>query len=1210
MFAEIFRFELAYRLRRPATYLYGAILFLFTFINIIYGSGPASEKTNVNSPYGIAYMLTIISIFATMISSAVMGVPVYRDIEHNTRSYFFTYPISERGYLLGRYLGSFLVLVFIMAFACLGIAAGSVLGPVFNLADNVERFGPVNFWEYVQPLLVFVVPTMFFTGSLFFGLVALTRNIFVTYAGSLLLFIGYLVANTLAEDLDNKELVSLLDPFALTTFIDATKYWTPVEQNTLTVPLAGNLLKNRLIWGGLGLLVLLFTLYRFNFQHFLAVRLGKSKGEATGTVPAPKSLLSLPVAEKIYTDGAYIGHMLRLARLEFTNIVRDMYFWAIMLGGGLFLFLDGWFADQSFGTPSLPLTYYMIEAKDFNYILFVFILIIFYTGESVHRDKAVRFDNIADALPVPNWLSYGSKFLALAGVCFLLVNLVIVSGVLNQTLKGYFNYEFGKYFTDLYLIEFPEYLQLLMLAFFVHILVNSKFTGHIITIGIWILLFGLRSFAELDYNLFFYSYTPNYRISDMNGFGHFGQPLFWFNLYWLAFGAVLLVLGNLFWNRGSESSAKTRWKLAKSRLNGITTTALAVFLLVWIGAGAYIYYNVSVLNTYRTADESREQQADYEKKYSRYERVARPKVSSLKVAIDLVPEERRMRMQGLFMMVNKTGRPLDSLHLNYGSPQYLHAKTEQFTIDGQSPKLLMGDDKHRYYIYQLPKTLMPGDSLKMAMTITAQPKGFTNSGLNREIVENGTFFDAQVFPSLAYSTNGELTSDKYRKKYGLPVKQYQAPAHTDPWGLNNFLFTQDADWITFEGTVSTAPDQIAILPGYRQREWTENGRKYYAYKMEGPMDLFMNVSSARYALKRDQWKGPDGRMVNIEIFHHPTHTRNLDRYVASIKASMDYFNQNFSPYQYRQMRILEFPRYAGFAQSFPNTVPYSESFGWMADFRNPDKTDYAYYITAHEVAHQWWGHQVMPSNTRGANQISESMAEYSSLMVLKKTYGEDVMQNRLKYSLDRYLRGRSNEDKFEETLLDNDTRAYVWYDKGSLVLYGLQDLIGEARLNKALKDYVQKAAFRQQPPFTTSREWYSFIQAATPDSLRYYLKDSFETITLYENRITKAESQPMQNDQYKVKLTVQTKKLYYDKGGKETSQSKDRDLIEIGIFGPDTKNEKGMTRKVPLYLKKHWLAPGEHTLEFVVKGKPAKAGIDPYNKLIDRVSDDNVKTVE
>ena len=131
---------------------------------------------------------------------------------------------------------------------------------------------------------------------------------------------------------------------------------------------------------------------------------------------------------------------------------------------------------------------------------------------------------------------------------------------------------------------------------------------------------------------------------------------------------------------------------------------------------------------------------------------------------------------------------------------------------------------------------------------------------------------------------------------------------------------------------------------------------------------------------------------------------------------MDYFTKHFGPYQYRQMRILEFPRYASFAQSFPNTVPFAESFGWVGDFSDPNDLDYVYTVTSHEVAHQWWGHQVTPSVTRGSNQISESMAEYSSLMVMKKEYGVDAMQKFLKEELDRYLRGRANESKFEKNI--------------------------------------------------------------------------------------------------------------------------------------------------------------------------------------------------
>ncbi|QIP17398.1 peptidase M1 [Spirosoma aureum] len=1223
MFTEIFRFELAYRLKRPATYLYALILFLFTFLFVIYGSGPASEKTNVNSPYAISQFVVVLTIFGMLIASAIMGVPVYRDIEHNTKNYFFSFPITERGYLLGRFLGSFVVLLGIMAVGMLGIVIGSLLGPVFNLADNTERFGPIRFRDYAYPFMLFVVPNMFLVGSVFFGLVAFSRQIFTTYAGSILLFIGYLLGSTLSQDLENKHLVNLLDPFGSYAYDAATKYWSPVEQNALLVQLEGDLLTNRLIWAGVALLVFILTIVRFSFSRFLAVKLGRAssrraslrkKGKASEEDEVVPSLASLPTPKPVFQTGAYIRQMFRQAWLEFGNIVRDPYFIAILIGAVLFLFLDGWFGAQIFGTSSLPTTYAMLEARNGTFFFFVLIVLIFYTGEVVHRDKVVHYDTIADALPVPDWMNYGSKLLSMIYVCLLLCTLIIVSGVLNQTVKGYFNYELPLYFRDVYGVAFTQYFQLVMLAFFVHTMVNQKFVGHIVTLAVYVVIWAVPQFAEFNYRLAIPFSGGTVQISDMNGFGHYLTALASFRLYWYAFGGVLLVVALWFWNRGADTSLKSRWQLARQRMGRISITMFALLLLAFVSMGAWIYTNVSVKNRYLSADEQREQQATFEKTYHKYLDVLQPKITGAKVNVDVFPDEFRAVASGAFVMVNKGDQSIDSLHLTLPADNF-HRQLTKLLVDGKAPALVLNDSKLGYYIYRLPKRLNPGDTARMDMAVTGQYVGFSNSGDSRDVLANGTFFNVSIFPGFGYNEGFELTSDKYRKKYGLPIKQWTVPAQNDPRGLRDFLFTDDADWVTFEGTISTTPDQTAIMPGRLLKTWTSAGpdgkpRTYFNYKLPGFSDYFFSMCSAKYGIKRDTWKGADGQTVALEVYHHPGHDRNLDRFIASMKASLSYYTKNYAPYPYPVLRVLEFPRYASFAQSFPTTVPYSEEFGWVGDFRDPNKTDYAYYVTAHEVAHQWWGHQVMPSRTRGSNQISETMAEYSALMVLKERYGADAMPKFLKYSLDQYLRGRSNEDKFEANMLDNDTRSYIWYNKGSMLMYALQDYIGEDRVNKAMNDYMKAARFRQKAPFTTSLEWYGFLKSATPDSLKTWLTDSFEKLTLYDNRITKAEAKPLGNGQYRVKLYVRSATEYYDKAGKELSKGKGPVIVDVAVLTDDSKNKDGLTMKVPLFMQKRSLTPGEHVIEVTVKGKPVKAGIDPYNKLIDRVSDDNLVTVD
>lgn len=1209
MFNEIFFFELKYRLKRPATWAYFGILFVFALFLSIGGLTGGSEKVFINAPYAIATNLNMVSIFGIMLASAIMGVPVYRDIEHGTQHYFFSYPISEKGYILGRFAGSMMTLFLVSLGLIFGLIIGFAIGPYAGF-EPAERYTSFDFWHFLQPTLLYYWSNLFFAGCIFFALVALTKRIMLAYAGGAILFIIYLVTLTLTQDIENKDLVSLMDPFGLGAIGNLTQYWTPEEQNTLTIPLSGMILWNRLLWVGMGILIFVFSLFRFDFQRFLDKKLGKKKKASAEVEGSSQAVLTaIPAVTQVFNGASNFKLLMRLAWMEFRNITKDLFFKAILIAAVLFLFFDGWFGSPTYGTPMLPMTYYMLEVKSFTYVILIFILIVFMTGEVLHRERGVKYDQIYGALPLPNWVIYGSKFLALVFVCFLLVNMIMVSGVFNQILKGYFNFEFDKYFVDLYLVEFPKYLTYVMLAFFVHSLVSKKFLGHVITIAVWIAFFALSSMADVGYNMFLYSYSPGYTISDMNGFGHFLKGQNWFRLYWLGFGLILTVLGLLFWRRGTDSGMKSRVQEAKERFGGKAKLAMLLGVIIWIGAGAFVYYNVSVINSYTKPDDSRELSANYEKTLSKYNYINQPKFIDVKVNVDLVPEERHASMAGKFTMVNKGKTAIDSLHLNWGTEGLLKLELLKLEVNGIALKEGKVYEDHGYKIYALPKTMMPGDTTLMELSIKKGYKGFPNEGSGSDIVYNGTFLNNNFFPSFGYNSQGELTSDKYRKEYELPEKDYSSPAQDDEWGLSNLLFNDDADLVTFEGTVSTAPDQIAIMPGYLQKEWEENGRKYYSYKMEGEMDYFFNVSSARYEVYKEDWKGKNGAEVAIEIFHHPAHDYNVKRFAKAVRHSLDYFSENYSPYQYRQMRIIEFPRYQSFAQSFPNTVPYAESFGWVGDFSDPEDTDYAYMVTSHEVAHQWWGHQVSPSATRGSNQISESMAEYSSLMVMKKEYGVDAMQDFLKRELDSYLRGRAGENKFEKTLLDNDTQSYVWYRKGGLVLYALQDYIGEKELNSGFKTFIDSAAFRQKAPFATSNEWYSHIKSVTPDSLQYYLEDSFEKITLYTNKVTEASYSELDNGTYKVDIQIESTKNYYDGNGKDIGAPTNPNLLEIAVFQNDTVIN-GMTKKVPLILEKRWIKPGKSTFSFTTDKKPIKAGIDPYNKMIDRIPDDNLKALE
>lgn len=153
---------------------------------------------------------------------------------------------------------------------------------------------------------------------------------------------------------------------------------------------------------------------------------------------------------------------------------------------------------------------------------------------------------------------------------------------------------------------------------------------------------------------------------------------------------------------------------------------------------------------------------------------------------------------------------------------------------------------------------------------------------------------------------------------------------------------------------------------------------------------FYAFNSGRYEVKRDKWND-----VNLEIYYHKNHAYNLDRMMDAMKKIIVYYSENFSPYQHKQAGIIEFPNMMGtFAQSFANTIPFSEAIGFIAkvDEEDPDAVDYPFSVVSHEIAHQWWAHQVIGANVQGATLLSESLSEYSSLKVLEHKYGKPQMK--------------------------------------------------------------------------------------------------------------------------------------------------------------------------------------------------------------------------
>jgi ABC-2 type transport system permease protein len=1188
MLSAIARFELKYHLRAPLFYILTLVFFLLTFAAVTTDGvqlGGAVGNVNRNSPFVIMQFLLVMTIFGVLTTTAFVANAVHRDFEMGTDALFFSSPIRKFDYLIGRFLGSFSVAVLVYV----GVVGAIMLGSVMPWIEK-ERLGPFEIWPYVYTMLAMVIPNLLLAGAIFFAVAAITRSLMATYSSAVAFIVAAAVSNNILESaLDNETVVSLLDPFGFGAFGVATRYWTVFQKNTQVLPLEGVFLWNRLLWTGISIVFLLMAMRFFKFRVGLQ-NVKRARREAPEMVVS-RIPLALPKVSQRFGGTAAWKQFWASVGLQAKTIVKSIPFAIMLLLGVLNIWGNSVGLENYFGTTVYPTSGLMVETIFGAFAIFVLLIAAFYAGDIVWRERNLKLHEVTDAMPIPTWAQWGAKLTALLGVLLATLATGVATGMILQLSKGYTRLEPMVYVKGIFLQLGFFVVLIAALSFIMQVLFNQKFVGFL---GVLVYFVLDRALPALDFEhrLYRFGDTPPATWSDMNGFGHFIKPMLTFNAYWTLFCAVLLVVCHMMWVRGTDGGFRARLANARLRFTKPVFAALAVSLLAFVSTGCYVYYNTNVLNTYRTTKQGEQRQAEAEKQYKKYETLLQPKITAVQANVDIVPELRKVSIQGTYTMRNKGTQPIPEIHVNF-NPEAL----TQFEVELPDAKLRTNDREHGYLIYTLAQPLQPGQEIKMRYRTGFAAQGFVNGASNTQVVENGTFFNSSAyFPGLGYNSAIELQDRNKRRKYGLkPIERMKKPDDMQA-RMDNGL--GDSDWLSLDTTVSTAPDQIAIAPGYLQREWTQNGRRYFHYKTTSPILGFWSYLSARYTVKRGEWKDANGNVIPIEIYYDAKHGYNVDRMIYAVQKSLDYFTKNFSPYQHKQVRILEFPRYASFAQSFPNTIPFSESIGFVADLRDKESIDYVFYVTAHEIAHQWWAHQVIGGDVQGSTMIVETMAQYSALMVMEKEYGRNKMQKFLRYELDRYLRGRGGELVAEMPLMLVENQQYIHYRKGSLVMYALRDYIGEENVNRALAKFVRDKAFAE-PPYTTATELVKYFRAEAPPQYQDTITDLFERIVLYDLQAREVKSTRRADGKYVVTMTVASTKLRADDKGEEKPVAIN-DLIDIGVLGEKDK---------VLHVEKRRITKPVETFEMVVSEKPVKAGIDPMNKLIDRNPKDNTKSL-
>jgi ABC-type transport system involved in multi-copper enzyme maturation permease subunit len=1200
MIARFFLFEVRYWLRQPMVYIFLLINALLVFgavttenVNIGGGTGNVFK----NAPFVAYQFYGAMSFIGLLMVTAFVNGTAIRDFTSNTAQIVFSTPVSKAGYLIGKFLGS----TFVATLPLLGVTLGMLVGSVMPWLDPV-RVGPNILGAHLQAFLIIALPNVLFSAAIIFAVAVLVRTTMASFITAIALIVGYSVAGNFFTDMENEKLAAMLDPFGSVAVDLATKYWTVEDKNTLLLPNGGLLLWNRLLWIGVSAVIFMVGFFRFSFTE--RVQKAKAVNGDAGSKPAFGSI-ALPRTALDFSASAARKQFWTLFTSDLKGILKSTPFIIIITLGLLQLFTSLAFVTSMYGNTTYPVTYSVVDLMRGSLFIYLMIIVTFYGGQLVWKERDPKMDGITNALPMATRTGLLAKLAALISVVFVVHLVGTGAGMVTQLIHGYTRLQPMVHLTYFIIPGTLTFILWAVLAFLVHILVNNKYLGFFVFIVLVVLnIFGWSG-LDVESNLAILNSSSGLTYSDMNGFGPFLKGWLFFKAYWLAFAALLMFVSYLFLVRGNDTSFRWRWHEAKQRLGG--SRAMVIGLVgLWVLLGAWGVYNTKFVNTYTTSDDGEQQRVDYEKTYKRYEHMVQPHYSAVDFIIDLVPEERAMTYTAEITLKNKSTEAIDTLYFNVPGDM-------DPVLDIPGAALVLNDTMLDQRMYRLTPALEPGAELALTVLGGWRQKGFANDVEFTGLVNNGSFFNNMaLLPSIGYSAGGELTDRADRRKHDLPPNDRMPKLTADPaQRMQNYLMA-NSDWVNVRTTISTAPDQIAIAPGSLRKEWSANGRRYFSYELDHPSLNFYSFMSARYEVAREKWNPSTGagQSVDLEVYYQKEHSVNVPRMLNSMKKALTYYSEHFGPYQHEQARVIEFPRYASFAQAFPGTMPYSESIGFITDLTAEEDIDMVFYVVAHEMGHQWWAHQVMGAEMQGSTMLSESMAQYSALMVMEKEYGKAHMRKFLKYEGDKYQNARGAEAIGETPLMQVENQGYIHYNKASVVLYCMRDFLSEDTLNKAFRALVDSFAYAE-PPWPTALDMYREIRKVTPDSLTYLLEDNFKYITLYNNAITGANAKMNADSTWTVSVSITADKVHADSLGKETKVPVN-DWMDIALerkpaFG---KNAKKELNDAPLFEQRVKLRTGTNTFSFTVAEKPMAVVIDPDHLFFDRLPEDDRKKVE
>ena len=1049
MISNILKFELNSRFKQPMTLLFFLML---VFQGIWYTQGSyeyyVNDATLMNGAalfyknFAGGGMLLIIVI------AIITGTVLYKDIQYKSAGIFYTLPINEKKFFLGRFLSAFLVNLIIGA----GIFAGMVLVPYSGIGAP-DKFGPTPWGQMIHGFFVLTAGNLLMLTLVCFASLVFFKRMAAGYLSIFALVMIFLVAETTSGTASNTALYEIIDPFAYVYTAQTLDALPADAKNNSYLSLGPVFYINRLVWIGGSLLVFLLAYRKFSFKGFIATTLGKKKShlvQAEQQRAYASETVNIPGVHLLFSTGEFIKKFWRLATLEFKNVVRPVNFKIILSILGLMFFLQNimWNATYYLG-PQQPLTSSMTLVR-LTMGFFIMMLLMIWSGELFFKDRTSNIWQIMDALPVPVWVTQLSKFVAMCGVALLLALLIIVCGILAQILSGgWQEINLFQYANDLlgYKWGWLTYILNIALVFFIAGLTGNRYLTHILSIGYYffnIISFDMGIIEELRFG---YALTPGIEdFSEMNGYGIWSIASFWYFIMWTALAAVFILLGIHFWKRGATLNLIKKLVSRTGQLNfsgkGLAVICLIAFFLLQ----SFIVREVNDKGNFEPESVTILEDATYEKNYKWIEKKPQPKLTGADIVLDFFPVERKAVFEARMQLTNFNSIQVDSIYLSF--PDFMDFR--EIKWNDQLIEVAWKDDK--LHQLALPIAMDTAETGMLFIKANKQYLGFTQGDAQPDLAFNGLFMDARdIIPRIGYNTSRELDKNRERDENGLSKLSARMASLEDGVALSEDAFAPDATWLGGKFTIGTSPGQYAIAPGKLNRSWQENGRNLYEYQLEAPSPFQWYFASAEF-----ESSSFIANSLPVEVHFKKEHHYNISLYEKSVKTTIDFITERLGAYPFSELRLIEIPFYQEERYAFPNVVAISEKEGWYADTTGVAERAYITFSVATQLIRHWLYQNLHVANVQGADMLKSALPEALALQVVRSGHGEEAVDILLEKKKNVYEKERGNEPNQEPPLIYADGVDYLEENKGTIALYKLSEVMGPVSFTSRLSQWVKQ----------------------------------------------------------------------------------------------------------------------------------------------------------